>query len=134
MAATFRPRTQHHAKQADGKRSGLETQIATQLDAADVEYQYEKGKIPYVTPAQEHTYLPDFRIPNKIIIEAKGKFDTADRKKHLLVKAQNPELDIRFVFSNPNQRISKQSATTYAMWCEKHGFKYAKQFIPKEWF
>ena len=111
--------------------------MLTQLDALDVTYQYEKGKIEYETPAEKHTYLPDFRVVrfsnNSMIIETKGRFETKDRKKHLLIKAQHPTLDLRFVFSNPNQRISKQSQTTYAMWCEKNGFLYAKGFIPKEW-
>lgn len=139
MAGTF---NRHHpsgwgwkgsTKQADGKRSGLETQIATQLDAADVEYQYEKGWIEYTEPVTAHKYLPDFRLFNGVIVEGKGRFATADRKKHLLIKAQHPELDIRFVFSNSRQRISKKSETTYGMWCQKHGFQFADKFIPKEW-
>ena len=40
---------------------------------------------------------------------------------------------LRFVFSNSKTRISKKSKTTYAMWCEKHGFKYADGFIRKGW-
>ncbi|MBZ5882545.1 endonuclease I, partial [Escherichia coli] len=56
-----------------------------------------------------------------------------DRQKHLLINAQHPELDIRFVFSNPKARISKTSQTTYADWCERHGFKYAAKVIPQEW-
>ena len=52
----------------------------------------------------------------------------------MLIKEQYPHLDIRFVFSNPNHRLYKGSATTYADWCEKNGFKYAKQLIPASWF
>lgn len=133
MAATFNRRNYHHAKQVAGMRSGLESQVASQLAAEGVEFQYEKGWITFDEPAKIRRYLPDFRLGNKIIIEAKGRFETADRQKHLLIKVQHPDLDIRFVFSNPNSRISKQSKTTYAMWCEKNGFQYAKQFIPKEW-
>ena len=51
----------------------------------------------------------------------------------ILVKQQHPELDIRFVFSNSRQKISKQSKTTYGMWCEKHGFLYADKTVPQEW-
>ena len=50
-----------------------------------------------------------------------------------MVQQQHPDLDIRFVFSNPLTRISKKSKTTYAMWCEKHGFQYAKGLIPEAW-
>lgn len=47
-----------------------------------------------------------------------------DMKKHLLIKEQHPDLDIRFVFQNPNSTNSKRTKTTYANWCDKHGFKY----------
>lgn len=94
---------------------------------------YETLTIPYEKPASMHKYKPDFPLPNGIIVETKGRFVTADRQKHKLIKQQHPHLDIRFVFSNPNTRISKQSKTTYAMWCEQNGFKYAKGSVPAEW-
>jgi len=84
-------------------------------------------------PERKATYTPDFILDNGIVIESKGLFTSDDRKKHRLVQSQYPDLDLRFVFSNPNQKISKGSKTTYAMWCEKNGFKYAKSLIPKEW-
>jgi len=123
----------NRARQQTGKRSGLEAQIASQLDRLGVKYGYETYKVSFVKPAKARIYTPDFVLENGIIIEAKGLFDTADRQKHLLVKEQNPQLDLRFVFSNPNQRISKKSKTTYGMWCERHGFKYAKGLVPIEW-
>jgi hypothetical protein len=98
-----------------------------------IDAQYEPFKIHYLRPAKPSKYTPDFVLPNGVIIETKGRFVTSDRQKHLLIREQHPELDIRFVFSNPYQRISKQSKTTYAMWCEKNGFLYAKQAIPQEW-
>lgn len=78
-------------------------------------------------------YSPDFILPNGIIVETKGRFLTADRQKHLIVKLQHPDLDIRLLFSNSRQRISKQSATTYALWCETKGFEYADKSIPLLW-
>tara|TARA_E500000331_G_C17102863_1_gene646116 strand:- start:34 stop:453 length:420 start_codon:yes stop_codon:yes gene_type:complete len=114
-------------------RSGLEEHLANQLEQLGVNFEYETLVVNYDRPAKTHRYYPDFILPNGIIIEAKGRFLTKDRQKHLLVKAQNPELDIRFVFSNPNQRISKISKTTYAKWCDSKGFKYAKQTIPTKW-
>jgi hypothetical protein len=77
--------------------------------------------------------LLDFELPNGIIIEVKGWFKPADRTKHLSIKKQHPDLDIRFLFDNANKRLSKTSRTTYAQWCQKHGFKYAEKTIPKEW-
>lgn len=94
---------------------------------------YESVVILYDKPARTSRYTPDFPLPNGIIIETKGRFVTADRQKHLLVKAQHPDKDIRFVFSNANAKISKQSKTTYAMWCDKNGFKYANKSVPPAW-
>jgi hypothetical protein len=119
--------------QREGFRSGLEELINQQLTSQGISPQYESFKIEYLKPARVSRYTPDWKLPNGIIIESKGRFVTADRQKHLLVKAQHPHFDIRFVFSNPNQRISKTSATTYAMWCVKNGFKFAKKLIPQEW-
>lgn len=117
-----------------GFRSGLEREIYAQIESMSIKPEYESFKIPYVIPASNHTYLPDFRLPNGIIIETKGRFMPADRKKHLLIKKQYPNFDIRFVFSNSKARINKGSKTTYADWCNKNGFLFSDTKIPIEWF
>ena len=117
-----------------GFKSGLEENISNQIAGKGIEVKYESEKVAYIIPASQHTYNPDFRLPNGIIIETKGRFVAADRKKHQLVKEQHPNLDIRFVFSNSKNKISKNSKTTYGMWCEKNGYKYADKEIPEEWF
>jgi len=118
-----------------GYRSGLEETIANQLQKKDIPFEYENKAniVKYVIPASDHTYLPDFKLPNGIIVETKGRFVLADRKKHKLIKEQYPDLDIRFVFSNSNTKISKGSKTTYASWCEKLGIPYADKTIPQSW-
>lgn len=131
--ATRRKYTAKQAAMKHGYRSGLEERIAEQLDKLGVEYQYEEVKLKYIKPASEHIYTPDFVLPNGIIVETKGRFLMADRQKHILVRKHNPTLDIRFVFSNSNARISKTSRTTYADWCKKNGFKFADKTIPLEW-
>lgn len=115
-----------------GTRSGLEDQIINQLTQIGIKAEYEIGRIPYIKGTAHYT--PDFCLPNGIIIETKGLFLPADRTKHLLIQSQIPNLDIRFVFNNPNARLSKKSKTTYAEWCIKHHFKYATGLIPAEWF
>lgn len=111
----------------------MEERIASELAAKAVNFTFESEVIKYTKPERVSKYTPDFKLPNGIIVETKGRFVTADRQKHLLVKEQHPNIDIRFVFCNSRSRISKKSATTYAMWCEKHGFKYADKSIPDAW-
>lgn len=116
-----------------GFRSGLEERVAEQLQSHGIDPKFESLVIPWIEPASKHKYKPDFPVHPRIIIETKGRLLTADRKKHEQVKAQHPELDIRFVFTRSKARISKTSKTTYAEWCEKRGFKYADERIPEEW-
>jgi hypothetical protein len=117
-----------------GFRSGLEEQIADELKGLRVQYEFEETKLKYVKPQKTHTYTPDFYLTKqKIYIETKGLFTSADRQKMKLIKEQHPDKDIRFIFSNSKTRISKKSKTTYSMWAEKYGFKWADKHMPKEW-
>ena len=116
-----------------GFRSGLEEDVAKMLTEAGIPFTYEETKIKYIKPASEHQYTPDFVLDNGIIVETKGRFLIADRKKHILIKRQQPHLDIRFVFSNSKQKLNKGSYTTYAQWCVKNGFMYADKTIPEDW-
>lgn len=134
--------TQKQVGMKYGFRSGLEERTAVDLQSLGVPFTFEEEKIEYEKPARKSKYTPDFIITHRsdgtprhrpLVVETKGRFLTADRQKHLLIKRQHPELDIRFVFSNPNQKISKTSKTTYAAWCEKHGFLYAKEKVPRDW-
>lgn len=118
---------------AEGYRSGLEETTADYLTSLGISYQYEEVVITYTEPEKTRKYTPDFVLPNGVIIETKGRFVTADRQKHIQIKTQHPHLDIRFVFSRSKSPISKTSKTTYANWCDKHGFMYADKVIPKEW-
>lgn len=42
----------------------------------------------------------------------------------LAVKEQHPELHIILLFQNPNNKLYKNSKTTYAMWAEAHDFTW----------
>lgn len=117
----------------EGYRSGLEEKLADQLKRAGQPITYEEHTLHYKQPEKPRRYTPDFILPNGIIIESKGRFVTADRQKHLFIKADHPALDIRFVFSNSRSKIGKLSETTYAMWCQKNGFLYADKWIPPAW-
>lgn len=113
-------------------RSGLEKVVAEFLKERQTKLRYEELKIEW-RDLRYRTYTPDFVLDNGIIIETKGIFDNEDRRKHVEVRDQHPELDIRFVFSNAKAKLYKGSKTTYAMWCEKQGFQYAHRVIPLEW-
>lgn len=114
-------------------RSGLEAKNQEWLEKNGIKAEYETHYIKYIVPQSDHKYTPDFILPNAIIVETKGIFDADDRKKHMLVREQHPELDIRFVFSSSRSKLYKGSPTTYASWCEKNDFKYADKYIPVEW-
>jgi hypothetical protein len=116
-----------------GFRSGLEMDIDESLKQQGIDGEYEQHIIEYVKPETKHKYHPDFKLPNGIYVETKGRFLADDRKKHLLIKKQHPELDIRFLFQNSKSKISKGSKTSYADWCDKYGFKYADKIIPADW-
>lgn len=116
-------------------RSGFEKRGAEFLDARKVKYEYEAHKVKYTEPATNRTYTPDFRLPNGIFLEYKGRFTPADRRKMALVIEQNPELDIRLVFMRDNT-LSKNSNTTYSAWCAKRGWTChvsGDGSIPQEW-
>ena len=128
--ATTSERRRHAIK--NGYRSGLENDIAKDLKDRGVNFEYEKLKVQWQL-LENKTYTPDFKLPNGIIIESKGRFVQADRKKHLIIQDQHPFLDIRFVFSNSRSKLYKGAKSTYGDWCNKHGFLYADKRIPDEW-
>ena len=125
-------KTQSEVASLYGWRSGLEEQVGAQLKQRGMAFEYETLTIRYRVE-ETRKYTPDFILSNGIVVETKGRWVTADRKKLKLIKQQYPLLDLRLVFSNPNQRISKTSRTTYAKWAADHGFPFAKQYIPETW-
>jgi len=115
-----------------GYRSGLEHKVSQYLDDLNINYSYEGIKIEWEDLAYR-TYTPDFILHNNIIIETKGMFTAIDRRKHLCIKKQHPELDIRFVFTNSNRKLRKGAKSTYAQWCIRYDFRYFNRIIPEEW-
>jgi hypothetical protein len=116
-----------------GYRSGFEHKVSDQLKENKIKFEYETTIIPYIKPETKHTYTIDFTLPNGILVETKGRWVLEDRKKHLLIKKQHPELDIRMVFQSSKTKIRKGSKTTYAMFCDKHDIPWAEKIIPESW-
>ena len=116
-----------------GYRSGFEHKVSEQLTERKIKFGYEDTVIEYTIPERKSKYTVDFTLPNGILVETKGRWVAADRKKHMLFKKQQPELDIRLVFQSAKSKISKGSKTTYADYCDKHGIQWAEKQIPESW-
>jgi hypothetical protein len=103
-------------------RSNFEKSIARRLELLGIKFEYETKHIEYTTTAK---YTPDFVIGDKLI-ESKGWFRPADRKKMLAVKAQHPDLKLCLLFQDASKTLTKKSKTTYAQWCQKNNFPWAE--------
>lgn len=129
-------------------RSTSERKVASQLDGAGIEYDFEGQIVPYTVPEREAKYKPDFPIRGtNILIEVKGRFGggnprfrapasdgAKERQKLILLKEQHPELDIRIVFDRASTKIYKGSPTSYGKWATDHGFKWSdKGTVPPSW-
>jgi hypothetical protein len=95
----------------------------------DCSFEYEPMRIPYEIKSK---YIPDFVLPNGIIIEAKGRLLAKDARKHRAVKKKHPNLDIRFVFMSLATKV-ENSRFTHQEWANKYGFSYYEKIIPKAW-
>jgi hypothetical protein len=113
-------------------RSKFESEVAKYLDEHGMGYRFEHSIVTFVQPAVTRKYIPDFELANGIIVEAKGRWTVHDRKKIVLVREQNPKLDLRMLFQR-DHFLNKGSKTRYSAWCEKRGIPYAIGTIPIEW-
>lgn len=115
----------------EGFRSAFEQSTAKHLDAAGVYWEYETTSLEW--QPRKKKYCPDFVLENGIVLECKGKFDADDRAKHLALREQHPDKDIRILFQNAHNKLRKGAKMTYAEWCDKHGILWAHKKVPKEW-
>ncbi|NBQ96906.1 MAG: endodeoxyribonuclease [Microbacteriaceae bacterium] len=121
-----------------GYKSGLELEISEQIKKSEYELRYETETLTYTVPERKAKYTPDFVFVKRngatMYIETKGRWTTADRTKMKHVLQSNPGIDIRMIFQNPNQKLSKTSLTTYETYARKLGIVHvAKKDIPAEW-
>jgi hypothetical protein len=112
-------------------RSKFEETIYNTVIKEGLAVEFEPFKLDYLLSGR---YLPDFVLPNGIIVEAKGYFDARARAKMVAVKKAHPDLDIRFVFMKVDTKVRKGSDATYADWCKRYGFLFAEGTIPIKWF
>lgn len=105
-------------------RSNLEVKLAAILNDTHKAWEYEVTTIPYTVPESHHKYTVDFTLLNGILIEGKGYLsDHQERHKYVLLKQQYPDLDLRFVFDNPN-KLCGGTKYSHAKWADKFGFRW----------
>lgn len=130
-------------------RSKFEKRIAKELDDAGVSYEYEQFSYAYTEPLRRNSifcsscsstdirrsgwYTPDFFLDSGIIIETKGRFTAADRRKMLAVREAHKDLeDIKLCFMRDN-KIHRSSKTHYSDWAMENGFDYSIGNLKDEW-
>ena len=113
-------------------KSKLEEQVWKILKSNFPSVKYEPDKFKYIQPEKERTYIPDFKTGKRnIYLEAKGKLDLDTRQKMVWFRDSNPTIRIIFLFMNPDNKITKRSKTTYAMWATDNGFEWLD--FRKDW-
>lgn len=109
-------------------RSRLEDQVENALREQGFQPEYESEKFAYVL---HRKYTPDFRVGD-VRIEVKGWWPPAERAKFLAVVMANPTLKIFVALQRPGLTLNKNSKTTYAQWCQKHGIAWCPIPIPPD--
>jgi hypothetical protein len=123
--------------------------FAVRLTELDIEYKYEWLQLEYHEPIGKYRaycedcgsrnlrrmgwYTPDFYLPEvDAIVETKGFFTAANRRKMLAVKESHPDETIVMVFQSDN-KLNKRSQRRYSDWCNENGFKWSIKEPLKEW-
>ena len=136
MQTTLTFNRRHYRGIKEGYRSGLEVTIAEELRRLNIPFSYETERLSYIVPSRSAKYTPDFILPKVDgvwYLETKGLWTVGSRMKHVLIKKQLPQIDLRFLFQNANAKLYKGSKTSYADFCIKNGFEWAHKRIPSEW-
>lgn len=132
-------------------RSLYEEKIGDWLEENGIDYGYELYSFEYEGPVRRNRsrcsecgskelvydgwYTPDFFVGTDCIIEAKGRFTAADRRKIKAVKDTVPELKDKLVmmFMTDN-KLNRSAKMRYSDWCEQEGIDYVVGTEPKkEW-
>ncbi len=111
-------------------RSGLEQEVSRKLG----KFLYEPFSAKYWQPK---SYTPDFVHPENqnVWYEVKGFFRSHDEaKKYIHIRDSNPNIELRFIVSNPNIKAYPKVKIKMGEWLTKHGFKWCtKDNIPESW-
>lgn len=123
------PRTLSRSKNLYPYKNSFEKDIHQVLSKAT--YEDKEAKVSYTT---ESIYNPDFTFPDIrwLLVEAKGRFigGSKEAAKYVWVKRCHPELEIVFIFQNPDTRMPNArrrtdgSYMTMGEWAAKNGFAF----------
>ena len=106
-------------------KSKFESNVAASFRKHKVKFEYESRKFPFVQPAKDRTYTPDFELPETgLFVECKGKLTKEERDKLLWIKETYPDLPFILLFMRAKNFIRKGSKTRYSDWAEANGFEY----------
>ena len=96
---------------------------------------YEPDRLKFKQPEITRTYIPDWKVKDKVYIETKGKLTSEDRKKMKWVKEQYPDYIFYIFFQNARVKIRKGSKTSYGDWATKAGFEWSdlRDGLPESW-
>lgn len=121
------------AKRKGKFKSRLEQRAAQMMELAGLPFKYEPDKFPY---SRLSHYIPDWKIGENVYIETKGYLSPSNRANILAFREQHPSIRIYFLFGCASNKLNAKSQTTYAEWCDRHGFKWAdiRKGIPKDWW
>ena len=93
-------------------RSKLEEKVADLLVDLGVKYEYETTKVR--RRVIQHIYTPDFVLPNGVVLEWRGYWEPADRRKIRGSEEKVADLDLRMVLVYKISKKSKQpKSVTY---------------------
>ena len=128
-------------------RSKFEKRTATILFDWNIPYKYEETSYEYDEPLRKNRarcgdcestnlirtgwYTPDFFLDNGVIIECKGRWTAADRRKMLAVEDAHG-LGIKMLFMRDN-KIHRNSSTYYSDYCMDNNIDYAVGVPPRSW-
>ena len=128
-------------KPRDPYRSMYEDNIASWMEANGIKFTYETYSYQYEAPVRKNRskcgecgsknlvfdgwYTPDFFVGSRLIVEAKGRFTAADRRKIKAARDSVPELKEKLVmmFMTDN-KLNRSAKQRYSDWCKQEGIDY----------
>lgn len=131
-------------------RTQFEATIAEELTSKEVAFEYEPTRLRYTDQGgRKRITQPDFFLKARsndptrgMFVEAKSLLKRDHLSKYESLKETRPEVDLRFVFEEPERTIGnlttedgsgERVSLTYADWADMNGFKWNGEAVPNAW-